>query len=48
MLALLAACGFRVDACFLDFGPTPTPGDPDAEDFDGILTYHATRLPEFS
>ena len=45
-LALLAACGFRVDACFLDFGPTPTPGDPDAEDFDGILTYHATRLPE--
>ncbi len=44
-LALLAACGFRADGYFLDFDPSRTPADPDSVNFDGILTYHATRLP---
>jgi hypothetical protein len=33
-----------VDRYFLDFNPNQTTGDPDFIDFDGILTYQATRL----
>jgi SAM-dependent methyltransferase len=43
MLALLDACGFHVNRFFLDFDPARVVEDPDAVDFDGILTYHATR-----
>lgn len=45
LVALLATCGFRVDRFFLDFDPAREVPDPDCVDFDGILTYHATRLP---
>lgn len=45
MLALLEECGFRMDRFFVDFDPGRVVTDPDAIDFDGILTYHATRLP---
>ena len=45
MLALLKEIGFVVEAWFLDFDPRKCPADPDREDFDGILTYHAIRLP---
>jgi hypothetical protein len=41
---LLNDAGFRVDRFFLDFDPNFTPKNPDLENFDGILTYHATRL----
>jgi SAM-dependent methyltransferase len=44
MLALLDQCGFRVDRYFVDFDPSREGGDPDQTDFDGILTYHATRV----
>ena len=44
LLSLLARTGFRVDRYFLDFNPNQTTGDPDFIDFDGILTYQATRL----
>ena len=44
MLALLSACGFRVDRFFVDFDPSCVVTDPDQIDFDGILTYHATRI----
>jgi SAM-dependent methyltransferase len=44
MLVLLERTGFRVDRFFLDFDPNLTPEDPDHVDFDGILTYHATRI----
>ncbi|HEX7260744.1 MAG TPA: class I SAM-dependent methyltransferase [Luteolibacter sp.] len=44
LLSLLAACGFRVDRFFVDFDPGRVVSDPDRIDFDGILTYHATRL----
>lgn len=43
MLALLEKTGFRVCRFFLDFDPGRMADDPDREDFDGILTYHATR-----
>jgi SAM-dependent methyltransferase len=44
MLALLHECGFRVDRFFVDFDPSRRVTDPDEIDFDGILTYHATRM----
>ena len=43
MLDLLEATGFRFDRVLLDFDPERTTTDPDRENFDGILTYHATR-----
>lgn len=43
LLPLLEICGFQVDRFFLDFDPARMADDPDAVDFDGILTYHATR-----
>ena len=43
MLALLENTGFRLNRFFLDFDPGQTTGDPDHADFDGILTYQATR-----
>jgi SAM-dependent methyltransferase len=44
IIALLGECGFRVDRFFVDFDPGRVVADPDRIDFDGILTYHATRL----
>lgn len=44
MISLLAGCGFRVERFFLDFDPKRVVADPDRVDFDGILTYLATRL----
>jgi SAM-dependent methyltransferase len=44
ILELLARCGFRVDRFFVDFDPLRVVDDPDRIDFDGILTYQATRL----
>lgn len=44
LLALLADCGFRMDRFFVDFDPERVVDDPEVVDFDGILTYHATRL----
>lgn len=44
LLALLADCGFRLERFFLDFDPGRQVADPEVVDFDGILTYHATRL----
>ncbi|GAA5127062.1 hypothetical protein GCM10023212_31300 [Luteolibacter yonseiensis] len=46
MLSLLEQCGFRMDRFFVDFDPDRRVADPDRIDFDGILTYHATRLPD--
>ena len=46
LISLLAKCGFRVDSFFLDFDPDRVVADPEIVDFDGILTYHATRLPQ--
>ena len=43
IISLLAACGFRVERFFVDFAPDRPVTDPDRIDFDGILTYHATR-----
>ena len=43
MLALLDGCGFGMDRFFVDFDSDRTVIDPDRIDFDGILTYHATR-----
>lgn len=43
MMAMLADCGFHVLCYFLDFNPAQEVADPDAVDFDGILTYHAVR-----
>jgi SAM-dependent methyltransferase len=43
IIGLLAGCGFRVDRFFLDFDPSRVVADPDRVNFDGILTYHATR-----
>ena len=43
MLTLLKDTGFRPDHYFLDFDLALTPESPDQIDFDGILTYHATR-----
>ncbi|MGL4400287.1 MAG: class I SAM-dependent methyltransferase [Luteolibacter sp.] len=44
MLGLLERCGFRLDRFFVDFDPLRVVEDPDRIDFDGILTYQATRL----
>lgn len=44
MVSLLTDCGFRVDRFFVDFDPSRVDADPDRIDFDGILTYHATRM----
>jgi SAM-dependent methyltransferase len=44
MVSLLESCGFRTERVILDFDPRHASGDPEADDFDGILTYHATRL----
>lgn len=44
MLALLEKTGFRLDRFFVDFDPTRAVADPDRADFDGILTYQATRV----
>ncbi len=44
MMTLLAGCGFRVETFFLDFDPAKVVENPDNVDFDGILTYHATRM----
>ncbi|NQX02825.1 hypothetical protein HQ447_19365, partial [bacterium] len=44
--ALLNECGFRMERFFVDFDPARVVADPDRIDFDGILTYHATRLRE--
>ncbi|MES2477401.1 MAG: class I SAM-dependent methyltransferase [Verrucomicrobiota bacterium] len=44
LVALLKRCGFRVDGFFLDFDPEHVAADPDRVNFDGILTYHATRV----
>lgn len=43
MVGLLAGCGFHLDRFFVDFDPSRQVRDPDRIDFDGILTYHATR-----
>jgi len=43
-VSMLAGCGFRVDRFFLDFDPSRRVPDPDQTDFDGILTYQATRV----
>lgn len=43
MLALLEKTGFSLTRFFLDFDADQTTEDPDRADFDGILTYHATR-----
>jgi SAM-dependent methyltransferase len=43
MLGLLERCGFRLDRFFVDFDPLRVVEDPDQIDFDGILTYQATR-----
>jgi SAM-dependent methyltransferase len=43
MLALLERTGFRLNRFFLDFDPGLSTADPDRADFDGILTYQATR-----
>ncbi len=43
-VSLLAGCGFRLDRFFVDFDPGRAVTDPDRIDFDGVLTYHATRL----
>lgn len=44
LLTLLEESGFQLDRFFLDFDANRTCEDPDAVDFDGILTYHATRI----
>jgi len=43
-LELLARCGFRVEKFFVDFDSKRVISHPDRVDFDGILTYHATRI----
>ncbi len=44
IVSLLRVCGFRVDRFFVDFAPEPAVDVPNESDFDGILTYHATRV----
>jgi SAM-dependent methyltransferase len=46
ILEMLSRCGFRMDRFFVDFDPLRVVEDPDRIDFDGILTYQATRLEE--
>ncbi len=43
LLDLLAGCGFHAGKFFVDFDPKRPVTHPDRMDFDGILTYHATR-----
>ncbi len=43
MLTLLARNGFRLDGYFLDFNTELAGIQPDDADYDGIVTYHATR-----
>jgi SAM-dependent methyltransferase len=43
IIAMLSECGFRVDRFILDFDPDRVVSDPDRVEFDGILTYFATR-----
>lgn len=43
MLTLLEQSSFRLDRFYLDFDPSHTAENPDDVDFDGILTYEATR-----
>ncbi len=44
MTGLLETCGFRLERCFADFDPASENTDPEQEDGDGIVTYHAARL----
>ena len=46
LVGLMKQHGFRVDRFFLDFDPARMVRDPDRVNFDGILTYHATQIPE--
>ncbi|MEO7100096.1 MAG: class I SAM-dependent methyltransferase [Luteolibacter sp.] len=48
LLSLLADCGFHCEKFFVDFDPKRPVTDPDRIDFDGILTYHFTRMSDFS
>ena len=43
MLALLAQTGFRLDRYILDFDPGREATHPDDTDYDGIVTYQASR-----
>ena len=44
MLTLLAQTGFRLDGYVLDFDAKGAPTHPDDTDFDGIVTYQASRI----
>lgn len=44
MIAMLGKCGFQVNQFILDFDSSHVVEDPDRVDFDGILTYFATRI----
>jgi SAM-dependent methyltransferase len=44
IVEMLARRGFRIDRFFVDFDPARAVEDPDRIDFDGILTYQATRM----
>ncbi len=44
MRALLEQCGFRTTTPFADFDPRQIAEDPNRMDFDGILTYQATKV----
>ncbi len=44
IVEMLERRGFRIDRFFVDFHPDRVVEDPDRIDFDGILTYHATRM----
>ncbi len=44
MLCLLERTGFQLDRWFLDFDPRRPVSHPDDTDFDGIVTYQATRI----
>jgi SAM-dependent methyltransferase len=43
MISLLESAGFSIERFFPDFNPLRELADPEREDFDGILTYHAIR-----
>ena len=44
MPGLLEACGFRLERCFADFDHLFESPEPEQDDGDGIVTYHAVRL----
>jgi hypothetical protein len=44
LLSLLAGSRFHVEKFFVDFNPKRPITHPDRMDFDGILTYHVTRV----